>query len=91
LSGNRIGDDGANWIAAAVIENDMLLKIDLYDNRIGIVDIESANLEENWQKKNTFDRKIICAFTEHHKGLIRLGFDMMILQCLYYPILGTGI
>jgi Ran GTPase-activating protein (RanGAP) involved in mRNA processing and transport len=92
LKSNKIGDAGAKCMADVNKRNSILQQIELAENLIqdGLVSQISKLLKENTLRMVNIYRKLICAFNRVHKYLIRLGFEKMILQFVYYPIIGVS-
>jgi hypothetical protein len=86
LWSNNFGTEGVQSIAKSIKQNFILHEI--YRN-----DIEaeiSYSLNHNFSRKKKNNRAFICAFSEVKKDLIRLRFDKMIFQFVYYPFLGVN-
>jgi hypothetical protein len=93
ISDNCFGPEGIHCIAEAIKTNSILENIG-----IEYYDIEGDNEEDLYEIEKVFAmnglrkvkncRKMICAFTQLQKDLIRLPSDKMILIFCFYPIMG---
>jgi Ran GTPase-activating protein (RanGAP) involved in mRNA processing and transport len=88
LAFNDIKDEGAKCIADAMKKNYSLQRAEFcFEPYPDLQSQVSALLKENVLRKKCSVRKLLCAFSETKKDLIRLRFDKMILNFVYAPII----
>jgi Ran GTPase-activating protein (RanGAP) involved in mRNA processing and transport len=85
---NDIEYGGAKCIADAMKKNYSLQRAEFcFEPYPDLQSQVSALLKENVLRKKCSVRKLLCAFSETKKDLIRLRFDKMILNFVYAPII----